>query len=285
MLYRYGAYRQILPLYARAPGNIRKRLLAYLEHYLRSVAAAEATLDLPPLRARFACDLNDHMLFHYLRNEAPIYEIAEIDFFRQQARTGDYLLDIGANHGFWGIGVAVAAGPSSRLYLFEANPKVARRVRRSLCLNETVNGRVHEIAVTDGTAERVRFYRPQGNLSGLGSTVLHDYASQNGYLVQNDYIEVAARSLDQLMDQGEIRGMDMVKIDVEQAEDAVIAGAMRALERFQPRILMVETSAASNATRALCSLGYTATALDSAGKEQELSPGHWGNLVFRRCGA
>ncbi|MGE4070516.1 MAG: FkbM family methyltransferase [Lysobacterales bacterium] len=282
LLYRVGAFRRLLPLYAPAQGKLGARCLAYLDHYLRSVTIAEADLDLAPLGARFACDLNDHMLAPYLRNEAPIYELAEINFFRQQVRSGDHIIDIGANHGFWGITLAKAAGTGSQLQLFEANPTIARRVRRTLSLNPQVNGRIHELAVTDGTSSQISFYRPQDNLSGLGSTVLHDFANERGYLRADDRIIVHARSIDQLMDSGDITGMDLVKIDVEQAEDAVVAGAKRALTHFKPRLLMVETGTGSNATRTLLKLGYQMTALHPDGSESAAPPDHWGNLLFRR---
>lgn len=282
LLYTIGAYRRLLPVFNPKPGPVATRCLSYLDHYLRSVTIAEAELDLAPLGARFACDLNDHMLAPYLRNEAPIYELAEIEFFRRQVRPADHIIDIGANHGFWGITLAKAAGAGSQLQLFEANPTIARRVRRTLSLNPQVNGRLHELAVTDGASSQISFYRPQDNLSGLGSTVLHDFANEHGYLRADDRIIVHARSIDQLMDSGDLTGMDLVKIDVEQAEDAVVAGGTRALTRFKPRLLMVETGTSSQATKSLMKLGYQVTALHPDGSETAAPPEHWGNLLFRR---
>lgn len=282
LLHACGAYRQLLPVYAPKRGRLRQRLLDYLEHYLRSVPAAEAELYLEPLRAWFACDLNDHMLAPYLHNEAPIYELAEIEFWRRQVRAGDHLLDIGANHGFWGIALATSVRDAVRLHLFEANPAVARRLRRTLALNRQLAASLHECAVSDGSVDRISFYRPQGNLSGLGSTVLHDYATVRGYLRAEDRIEVPACSIDQLVQGGVISGMDLVKVDVEQAEDAVVAGARAALEHFRPRMLMIETGADSQATGILRDLGYRVSLLDADGRERDLSADDWGNLIFRR---
>lgn len=282
LLHACGAYRHLLPVYAPHRGRLRQRLLDYLQHYLQSVPSAEADLYLEPLGAWFACDLNDHMLAYYLRNEAPLYECEEIRFWMRQVRPGDHLLDIGANHGLWGVALACAVGGSARLQLFEANPIVAARLRRTIMLNRRITAAVLEGAVTDGRADKITFYRPQGNLSGLGSTVLHGYAAQRGYLKADDRIEVAAHSIDQLMAKGDIVGMDLVKIDVEQAEDAVISGALTALRRFRPRMLMIETGRDSAATRSLVSMGYEVTMLDQSGQERELPEEYWGNLIFRR---
>lgn len=277
-LYQMRAYRRLMPGKPGEGGRIQQRMRAYLDHFLRETSEAEADLDIQPLGARFAVNLNDHMLAPYLRGEATVYEQAEIDFFRRELRSADHLLDIGANHGFWGVSLAKSAGPSAILHLFEANPAIARRLRRTLTLNAGISAALHELAVTDGSSARVRFYRPNATLSGLGSTVLHGV---HNYLDPNDHIDVAANSLDVLMDQGVIAGMDVVKIDVEQAEDAVIAGAARALARFRPRLLMVETAPSSQATQALRGLGYSVSRLDTEGQEQALCDSRWGNLLFR----
>ncbi|MFO1496452.1 MAG: FkbM family methyltransferase [Lysobacterales bacterium] len=281
LLHACGAYRQLLPVYAPRRGRLRQRLLDYLQHYLQSVPSAEADLYLEPLGAWFACDLNDHMLAPYLQGEAPIYELAEIRFWQQQVRSGDQLLDIGANHGFWGVTLATSTAVG-QLHLFEANPAIAARLRRTLSLNRGLPATLHACAVSDGSVDRICFYRPQGNLSGLGSTVLHAYAAAHGYLNADDRIEVPASSIDQLVQRGAIGGIDLVKIDVEQAEDAVVAGAREAFARFQPRMLMVETGARSQATETLRQLGYQVTLLQPDGRERALRDEDWGNLVFRR---
>jgi len=281
-LYLLGLSKYLLPAFVPKPGPLRRRMLAYLEHYLASVRSADSVLLLKPLDAQFAVDLIDHMLQPFLRERGEIYEIAEIRHICANVMADDHILDIGANHGFWGVAVARAAGLSAKLHLFEANPVLVLRLRKTLLLNRQIDARLHGIAVGDGTSESISFFRPQGNLSGLGSTVLHDYANGQGYLRADDQIRVATRSIDQLMDAGEITGMDVVKIDVEHAEDAVIDGAKRAIDRFKPRLLMVETGVDSRATSTLLAAGYSMTALGVDGREFTAPLGYWGNLLFRR---
>lgn len=285
LLHHAGLYRGLLPCNLQRPAGMGRRLQAYLLHYYRTAATVEATLSIPDLSVKVACDLKDHMLNPFIMNAAPIYEYREIAYCRSLVRDGDRIVDIGANHGLWGFTLA-HAGRAVRVFLCEANPTIIRRLKHTARLNAHIDATVLPYAIGDGNRDRVSFYlplpNPAGNLSGLGSTVLHDYAVQHDYLSGDRRITVAARSIDQLMDSGELDGMDLVKVDVEQAEDAVIAGAMNALKHFRPRLIMVETSISSRASTALCNLGYDAYLLDDNGREAGFPDGgYWGNIFFR----
>jgi len=279
-LHRLRLYRRLLPVFMPQPSELGRRLQSYLNHYYEQAAHAEADLFLPELGLEFACDIKDHMLWPYLERQKSIYELTEIEHCRGQVRHGDYIVDIGANHGFWGFTLTKQAGPTAKLYLCEANPTIQKRLERTGQINPLIAAQLLPYAISDGTADTLTFYLPAGPLSGLGSTVLHPFATGHGYLSAERQITVPSRSLDALMDEGAIKGMDVVKIDVEQAEDAVVRGGYRALQRFRPRLLMVETSLESSATAALQGLGYGTYCLNEAGQRQPVSDGFWGNIFF-----
>lgn len=283
-LHAAGLYRRLLPAFDPKPRNVlARRLQSYLQNYYDQAESAEGTLHLAPLGVTVACDIKDHMLWHHLEGVAPIYEQAEIDHCRTWVRAGDHILDVGANHGFWGFALAQRAGAGAVLYLCEPNATVLRRLRRTAALNPMIDARILPYAITDGAQADVTFYLPRGNLSGLGSTVLHDSARRHGFLEEARRVTVAARSIDELVRDGRIQRIDLMKIDVEQAEHAVLRGARDAIRRFKPRLLMVETGAGSEAEQALRALGYPAPyRLDEAGQRQPVEPGWWGNLFFTR---
>jgi FkbM family methyltransferase len=278
-LHATGLYRRLLPVYLRQPSEPMRRLQSYLAHYYQSVEHAEARLYLDGLGLEVACDIKDHMLWDYLEGLKPIYEQTEIDHCRTHVRPGDHILDVGANHGFWGFALARAAS-NTRLYLAEPNPTILSRLRKTASINPTIDAHILPWAITDGGASEVTFYLPTGNLSGLGSTVLHASAKRNGYLEEERRTQVAARSLDQLMDVGAIARIDVMKIDVEQGEDAVIRGGFQAIAQFRPRLIMIETSPESFAARTVAKLGYSTYCLDQSGVRQPVPPGYWGNIFF-----
>lgn len=281
-LHAVGLYRRLLPLFQPRPNEPLRRLQAYLHHYYLQVESAEAELHLPGLGLRVACDIKDHMLWYHLEGKIGLYEQLDIDHCRALVRPGDHILDIGANHGFWGWGLAQRAGGGAVAYLCEPNPTILRRLRRTARLNPGIDARILPYAIGDGTAGTLTFYLPTGNLSGLGSTVLHPLAREKGYLLEEQRCTVASRSVDQLVEAGAIERIDVMKIDVEHAEDHVVRGAEAALARWLPRLVMVETAPDSRAAAHLRALGYASYRLGADGARLPVEPGFWGNIFFTR---
>ncbi|MBA2672855.1 FkbM family methyltransferase [Ramlibacter sp.] len=281
-LHAAGLYRRLLPVFQPRPPEPLRRLQAYLQHYYDQAESAEAELYLAGLGLTVACDIKDHMLWPHLEGKAPVYEQLDIDHCRAAVRPGDHILDVGANHGFWGFALAQAAGADAVAYFCEPNPKLQRRVRRTAQLNPGIAARLLPYAIADGTQDALTFYLPTGNLSGLGSTVLHQMARDNGYLTEQLRMTVPSRSIDALVQEGAIARIDVMKIDVEHAEDAVVRGADAALRRFRPRLVMVETSPDSAAARTFEAMGYASYRLAPDGARAAVEPGYWGNIFFHR---
>lgn len=281
-LHAAGLYRRLLPVFQPRPAGAARRLQAYLQHYYDQAESAEAELYLQGLGLTVACDIKDHMLWPHLEGKAPVYEQLDIDHCRALVRPGDHILDVGANHGFWGFALARAAGPGAAVYFCEPNPRLQRRVRRTAQLNPGIAARLLPYAIGDGTQDELTFYLPAGSLSGLGSTVLHSHARERGWLSEQRRMTVPSRSIDALVREGAIAGIDLMKIDVEQAEDAVVRGALDALRRFRPRLVMVETSPDSFAAATLRGLGYASYRLDADGRQAPVPPDFWGNIFFTR---
>ena len=45
---------------------------------------------------------------------------------RSLIRPGDHVIDIGANHGYYTLGMAAGVGPTGRVVAFEANPRMTK---------------------------------------------------------------------------------------------------------------------------------------------------------------
>ena len=279
-LHYLGQYRNLLPRWCPNPSKLQQRLRDYLSHYYRNITKAEVIIEIPELGGEFCCDLRDHMLEPYVWGEKDIYEIKEINYFRKQLKSGDYIVDIGANHGFWGISLGQSTS-SAKIYLLEANPELIRRLKKTTRLKPKLPIQILPYAITDGEIKEIEFYLPVDNLSGLGSIVLHRVADENGYLKIDQKTTVPARSLDQLWQSDQLQGMDLVKIDVEQAEDSVIRGGLQVIKKFLPRLIMVETSNQSWAFQQLLQIGYETFCLDVTGNEIEVPNEYfWGNIFF-----
>lgn len=160
------------------------------------------------------------------------------------ARGGRTMLDIGANAGFHGL---CAASTFARVHAFEPVPQTAARLRGNVArsgLGAIVQ--VHEVALSD-RAGRVSMRVEPGHCGANRIEAVGDRSS----------IEVPMATLDELADREGMREVDLVKIDVEGHERAVIAGAARLLARDRPR-LFVELGSVERlrAFRELLPAGY-----------------------------
>jgi FkbM family methyltransferase len=136
---------------------------------------------------------------------------------------GDTVWDIGANLGLFSFAAAVAAGPSGRVLAVEPDTMLVGLLRRSAAVNvghAPVD--VLPAAVSDEES-MARFHiarrnRSTNHLDGFGT-------SQTGGVRATDL--VPALTLDWLA--ARFPAPDVIKIDVEEAEAAVLAGGSRVL--------------------------------------------------------
>jgi FkbM family methyltransferase len=150
------------------------------------------------------------------------YEGEQTRLFEQHVRPGATVLDVGAHVGYYTVLSAVLAGPSGRVHAFEPNPKNAEFLRRHVRINRLGTVRVEQAAVSDheGTA-RFDF--------GTGSGT--------GHLADAGALEVRMLRLDDYCAQHALAPA-AIKIDVEGAEMAVLAGAFDTLARHHPTIFL-----------------------------------------------
>ncbi|MFN3352092.1 MAG: FkbM family methyltransferase [Brevundimonas sp.] len=146
-------------------------------------------------------------------------------FMARRVREGMRVVDAGANHGYYTVLFAELVGAAGRVAAFEPNTALARLLHRSVNVNGFA-GRVevHEVAL--GAAEanvelHASLEEPKNGVVGpLGS---------GGEVVR-------LRALADVLAHWD--GLDFLKIDVEGAEEYVIAGAWPLLERFRPSMIL-----------------------------------------------
>jgi len=172
-------------------------------------------------------------------------EYALFEEFAEELAAGDVFYDVGAHLG-WHAVVAAAVGPAVTVEAFEPHPTVAARLREVV----TATGhdiRVHEVALdeTNGTAEFTGEPTPAARLS----------TAQPGGL--DSTIEVETATGDRLVDENTIEPPDVVKIDAEGADAAVLRGLEDTIAAHEPRIIYCEVHLDGEEVRELLSAaGY-----------------------------
>jgi FkbM family methyltransferase len=164
-------------------------------------------------------------------------------------RPGWHCVDIGANHGYYTLLLAEAAGPAGRTLAVEPNPRLAGLLGRSLL----VNGLAERATVVqaaaldlDGTAARLSY---PAHL--INATLDRPAAGDDRT------IEAATVTLDTLT--RDWQRVDLVKVDAEGAEEAIWHGGRLTWERHRDVIVVLEFNAARYADPAAFLDAITAT--------------------------
>jgi FkbM family methyltransferase len=169
----------------------------------------------------------------------------------EKVRPGDVVWDIGANLGLFSFAAAVAAGPSGRILAVEPDTVLAGLLRRSAAANHGLAPvDVLPAAVSDRESV-ARFHiarrnRSTNHLDGFGT-------SQTGGIRSTQL--VPAVTLDWLADR--LPPPDVIKIDVEQAESAVLAGGSGVLAHATTVICEVAARNSAAIRDLLGGHGYT----------------------------
>lgn len=181
---------------------------------------------------RLRCRLPDLIqMYVYLFG---VWEPDVTAFLRRRLRAGDTFIDVGANVGCFSALTSRLVGTEGAVAAIEPSPSLAPELRFNLNRCGAPNVRVIEQAVSDRAEELVLYGGPRHNL-GLTATVRHRRLAPAG--------RVSAAPLGALATDSELTSARLIKIDVEGAEDKVLAGMIPCLDRLNPAVeLLVELS-------------------------------------------
>lgn len=157
-------------------------------------------------------------------------EYEQLVDFVQSLQSDDTVYDIGANTGLYACFAGVNCSQGS-IYAFEPYSPNVRQLERNLEYNSLQNVESYEIALSD-TDGNIQFEQPSEDKIGYGSASIG--------LGDKETVEVPARSVDEMISQGEIEPANVVKIDVEGAEPLVLLGMENFLSSDACRLVYCE---------------------------------------------
>ncbi len=169
---------------------------------------------------------------------------------------GATFLDIGGNKGDFALFAATLVGPDGRVICFEPHPDNAAWIRKSVDMNGFEHLAVEELALADRNSEATL------NIGGKsGQHSLETRKSDRGSLT------VRTMTLDHYVETEGLERVHAIKIDVEGAEDLVVAGASRTLARDRPVVFLdvhdIGKQRLDALTKSLLGHGYAMTELES----------------------
>jgi FkbM family methyltransferase len=182
--------------------------------------------------ARYGCDLRNVIAREacLTGRTAP----AETAALRASLPPGGTFVDVGANWGYFSLVAAHAVGPAGRVVALEPDPRMHAELAANLARNGIRNVNALAVAASDRAGEAtLAGYAEADRNRGVSSLVAAPAGDAPSFAVRT-------APLDDLLDEQGIDAVDLVKVDVEGAEELVVRGMARGLADGRYHRVLVE---------------------------------------------
>jgi FkbM family methyltransferase len=148
---------------------------------------------------------------------------------------GDTVIDVGANIGVFTVKASRLVGPNGRVISLEPASKSFTLLEANILRNDLSNVKSFRYAVSDSEREASLYVDNVSDRSSLFSD-LGDSERNRRSIETIENVETV--SLDTLVESLKFDRIDVIKIDVEGAELAVLRGAKRTIAKYFPSIVL-----------------------------------------------
>ena len=174
---------------------------------------------------------------------------------QKELKNARVIFDVGANIGYTSLYYASMNG-TAQIFSFEPHPDIFIRAQENIALNQFRNINLINLGLGE-KKEVLKLYEVNEHNPGMNRIIREekDFA----------FKKINVDTLDQFVAEKNIEHLDLIKIDVEGFEYAVINGGKEAIQKHKP-LLFIElddnnlkenNSSALALVSLLCSLGYT----------------------------
>ena len=225
--------KRIDKLYGKRNINYKNFLYSWTD-VLRLQKILLLEISVPGHDYRIHCPLNKEDFIVMTKHEEEI-----IDLFHP--KEGDTVIDVGAHMGRYTITSSKYVGPNGKVIAIEAHPYNFKMLQCNISLNGLTNVTAVNCALYS-KRDKIKLYLPDEK---EGYTMHHSVMSN--YLItkydekiEQNFIEVQAYALDELLETSGIKQVNWIKIDVEGAEYEVLKGAKEVLSASKRISILVE---------------------------------------------
>jgi len=206
------------------------------------------------------------------------YYEPELDYLKQILSPGMTFVDAGACYGIYTLAASKMVGQQGRVIAFEPASRVFRVLRKNIELNGLTNVLAYPLALTEKKGTAWLYHHPNVGCDSLGRDPSFTDRAE----------ETATDSLDNMLQKLSVDHLDVLKMDVQGAEELVLLGASRIIQSRRPLIIFEVYPEGANmlglsgygAWEFLENLGYEFFTLDQSGAlRKATSPPAIGNVV------
>ncbi|HCY77914.1 MAG TPA: hypothetical protein DHV28_18565 [Ignavibacteriales bacterium] len=173
---------------------------------------------------RYHNDGDDQELL-YLANWAKYFE-EEYPILNKLINSGDVVVDVGANLGFFSIIISKIVGEKGNVFSFEPSINIFSKLIDNLKLNSITNVNLENCGL--GKSDEILTLKRNKKYSGMSTLVLE----QDNEIIEE---QVKITSLDKYFFDKVIK-IDLIKIDTEGFEPEVLIGAKKIITSYKPVI-------------------------------------------------
>ncbi|MCB1508314.1 MAG: FkbM family methyltransferase [Hyphomicrobiaceae bacterium] len=168
-----------------------------------------------------------------------LFDPLERAFLDETLKEGGIVVDIGANVGVYTLFAASRVGHAGRVIAVEPQPSVLKRLRFNIAINDFSNVTVLPIAIADKEGDITLFL---DTLNEGEASMKHVGAGSAAGTV----VSVPARPLTDMLASEALPRIDVLKLDVEGAEDLILVPFFRdAPESLLPGAIILENGSGS----------------------------------------
>ncbi|MEX2515428.1 MAG: FkbM family methyltransferase [Gammaproteobacteria bacterium] len=238
----YGTYtpapiiRRLIRLAQHCPDNWPGNQLALIIRKLvRKTAAMPLDSQAGDIQMRFY--LHDNVSERKFLFMPQRFDPAERELIQQLLPADGTFIDIGANVGIYTLTAARVLNHQGRILAFEPNPPAFARLQFNINANPGISARI--TLLQEGVSDQDAEFELQLDASNLGGSSLKSRAAA----ASTQHVSVRCRPLLQVLMEQNITRMDMLKIDIEGAEDIALAPFLQqADDSLLPDYIIIERS-------------------------------------------
>lgn len=191
------------------------------------------------------CQLNDNYSEKKFVFTPWRYDLPERRLLRDHLPANGVFLDIGANIGLYTLTAMQVIGAGGRILAFEPNPATRQRLLFNIAANSLRANASSPTVLDIGVADRESQFVLQLDSSNLGASSISD--NNRSRLNQADPrrtdVIIHCKPLLSVLHEQQINHIDVIKIDIEGAEDKAMGPYLRhAPDALLARVVIIENS-------------------------------------------
>jgi len=173
------------------------------------------------------------------------YDQQERQLLRDHLPGDGVFLDIGANIGLYTLTAMQVMGAGGRILAFEPNPATRQRLRFNTKANASLHSAVALAVLDIGVADRDSQFVLKLDSSNLGASSINDVnrSRRSGTDPRRSDVIINCKPLLAVLQEQQIQHVDVIKIDIEGAEDKAMGPYLReASTALLAKLIIIENS-------------------------------------------